>query len=128
MQCERCYQEIVNEDDHGHRKCPLEPRRRQTPAIWGDEIPGGLEIAHGLCNEDGTPKRYYSKTEIREACKAKGVIPYHDVYAEGGNPTLSDARQYKYWVQSQDAQRARHDRREQREEKKLQKAKVERAH
>jgi hypothetical protein len=116
MTCDRCYRELVNEDEHGHMKCPLEARRRSA-AIWGDEIPGGLEIANGICNEDGTPKRYYSKTEIRQACAVKGVIPYHDVYTEGGNQTLSDARQYTDYLKSGEAKRAKRDRDEMRAEK-----------
>ena len=37
-----------------------------------DSIPGGLMIEHGICNEDGTPKRYDSKREIREAARKAG--------------------------------------------------------
>jgi hypothetical protein len=113
--CDRCYKR-ASEGEHGHMKCPLEARRRSA-AIWGDEIPGGLEIANGICNEDGTPKRYYSKTEIRQACAVKGVIPYHDVYTEGGNQTLSDARQYTDYLKSSEAARAKRDRDEMRAEK-----------
>lgn len=45
-----------------------------SPAVVGDDIPGGLEIKHGkgLINEDGTPKRYYSRTELRRACNENG--------------------------------------------------------
>ncbi len=39
-------------------------------AVVGDDIPGGVLIHNGLCNADGTPRRYYSKTEmLREAHK-----------------------------------------------------------
>lgn len=43
-----------------------------APAVIGDEIPGGLEVRHGICNPDGTPKRYYSKSEIRRAAAEAG--------------------------------------------------------
>lgn len=39
-----------------------------------DSIEGGIEIRHGICNPDGTPKRYYSKSEIRAAAAAKGLV------------------------------------------------------
>jgi hypothetical protein len=45
---------------------------RPTPGIATDDIPGGVDIHHGICNPDGTPKRYYSKTEIRRACNEQG--------------------------------------------------------
>jgi len=44
----------------------------QSAGIATDEIPGGIEIKHGLCNPDGTPKRYYSKTEIKRAANERG--------------------------------------------------------
>lgn len=44
-----------------------------TTFVIGDDIPGGVLIRHGICNADGTPKRYDSKTEIRRACKMKGL-------------------------------------------------------
>lgn len=123
MTCERCYKPLA-EGDHGLGLCPLESRR-SAPVVWADDIPGGIEIAHGICHEDGTPKRYYSKTAIREACQAKGVIPYHDVYAEGGNRTLEDARHRDAWVKSGEAQRARKDREEMRHERSQQRARAE---
>lgn len=43
-------------------------------AIKGDDIPGGLLIRNGICNEDGTPKKYYSYSEIDKAARAKGYV------------------------------------------------------
>jgi hypothetical protein len=85
--------------------------------VQGDDIPGGIEILHGICNEDGTPKRYYSKSAIKQACAVKGVMPYHDVYAEGGNQTLADARHRDDWLKTSTARRAKRDRDEARREK-----------
>ena len=45
----------------------------QTVMIGTDDIPGGIEIRHGICNPDGSPKRYYSKTEIKRAANERGV-------------------------------------------------------
>lgn len=45
-----------------------------TPAaVIGDDIPGGLWVRHGICNEDGTPRKYYSHTEMRAEAKRRGV-------------------------------------------------------
>ena len=114
MTCDRCYQSL-DDGEHGLWKCPLEPRRT-APVVWVDDIPGGVLMTNGICNEDGTPKRYYSRTEIREACKAKGVIPYHDVYAEGGNRTLEDARHHTDWLKTSTAQKEKQWRDEARRE------------
>jgi hypothetical protein len=114
--CDRCYQPL-DQGEHGLYRCPLQPRRGVV--VWADDIPGGIEIANGICNEDGTPKRYYSKSEIRRACEVKGVMPYHDVYAEGGNRMLSDARQREDWLKSDSAKREKRWRDEARAEKHL---------
>lgn len=45
-------------------------------AVHGDDIPGGLLIKHGLCNPDGTPKRYDTHSSIRKAAEAAGYTNY----------------------------------------------------
>jgi hypothetical protein len=45
-----------------------------TAAVIGDDIPGGLWIRHGLCNEDGTPRKYYSKSEIQKEAERRGLV------------------------------------------------------
>lgn len=45
-----------------------------TAIVVDDNIPGGIMIEHGICNADGTPRRYDSKTEIRVAAKAAGWV------------------------------------------------------
>jgi hypothetical protein len=44
----------------------------QAPAVIGDDIPGGIEIRHGICHPDGSPRRFYSKSEIRETARKAG--------------------------------------------------------
>lgn len=44
--------------------------------VIGDDIPGGLEIKHGLCNPDGTPRTYYSKSEMAKEAKRRGLVNY----------------------------------------------------
>lgn len=41
-------------------------------AVRPDEIPGGVLIKHGICNPDGTPKRYDRWSDVRAAAKAAG--------------------------------------------------------
>ena len=48
----------------------------KPPAVIGDDIPGGVEIKHGLCNRDGTPHRYYSKSEMAKEAKKRGLENY----------------------------------------------------
>ncbi len=45
-------------------------------AVNQDTIEGGVMIAHGICNPDGTPKRYDSRADIARACKAAGLENY----------------------------------------------------
>lgn len=52
-----------------------------TETLWtrsanvvGDDIPGGVLIRNGICNEDGSPKRYYTKSEMRAEAKRRGLV------------------------------------------------------
>jgi hypothetical protein len=47
-----------------------------APGVFSDSIPGGVWIRHGICHDDGTPKRYDSLTDIRKAAAAKGLTIY----------------------------------------------------
>ena len=42
-------------------------------SVIGDEIPGGLDVKHGVCWPDGTPRRFYSKSDIRKAAADVGL-------------------------------------------------------
>lgn len=55
-------------------KCssPMVRAYRSFGAAIGDDIPGGLLVPHAVCNADGTPKRYYTKSDIAKAAKAAG--------------------------------------------------------
>ena len=72
-ECDRCYKPIDNPEEHGLMLCPLEPRRTPTPGVATDDIPGGIQIRHGLVNPDGSPRTFYSKTEIRRAANEAGL-------------------------------------------------------
>lgn len=43
-------------------------------AVISDEC--DVYVKHGICHEDGTPRRYRSKAEMRRAAKEKGLINY----------------------------------------------------
>jgi hypothetical protein len=40
--------------------------------VVSDGIPGGVLIPHAICNPDGSPKRYDSKTDIKRALNKAG--------------------------------------------------------
>jgi len=44
----------------------------RAPNVIGDEI--DIEVRHGICNEDGTPRRYTSKAEMRRVARARGLV------------------------------------------------------
>jgi len=46
----------------------------KAPGVKADSIPGGIYIENAICNEDGTPKRYDSWTDVKKAADAKGVV------------------------------------------------------
>jgi hypothetical protein len=63
----------------------LETPAGRAPLVVPDEIPGGRLIPHAICHDDGTPKRYYSRTDINRALRDKGYCiegetpkPKHD--------------------------------------------------
>lgn len=73
-----CYEKISFEDVVPCQKCGTATRRAilsgRTHNVIGDDIPGGIEIRHGLCNEDGTPRRYYSKSEMAKEAARRGLV------------------------------------------------------
>jgi hypothetical protein len=93
------------------------------PTTRPDEIPGGIQIAHGLCNEDGTPRTYYSRSEIKMAAAVKGLVSWSEVYTED---RTKDARVRDEWLKSSEAKRAKRDRDEARAEKRLARDRAER--
>lgn len=64
-----------------------------------DDIPGGIEIRHAICNPDGTPKRYYSKSAIREAAAAAGWT------IDGETPKLRPDVEERKWREAERAGR-----------------------
>lgn len=42
--------------------------------VVGDEI--DIEIRHGLCNPDGSPRRFRSRTDIKRVASRRGMMNY----------------------------------------------------
>lgn len=41
--------------------------------VISDDIPGGYLVKNGICWPDGTPRKFYSKSEIRKTAHAAGL-------------------------------------------------------
>jgi len=46
---------------------------RSSSGVIADDIPGGMVFQHGICWPDGTPRKFYSHTEIKRAMKENNV-------------------------------------------------------
>src|SRR6185312_6542718 len=44
-----------------------------SAAVAPDGIPGGIEIKHGICWPDGTPRRFDSRSEMKRVAQDMGV-------------------------------------------------------
>lgn len=111
MLCDRCYQ-WAEDGEHGVGLCPLEARR-EAAVVRPDDIPGGLVVEHGLCHPDGTPRTYYSRSEMRREAAERGLVAWTDIHTED---KTKDARVRMDWYASGEAQRQKRDRDEQRRE------------
>lgn len=83
-QCETCGHQrldVLMEQDRTTRPCDREGCAGTMVRVWlpnthgatviGDEI--DVTIKNGLCNEDGTPRRFRSRTELRAAERERGL-------------------------------------------------------
>lgn len=66
----------------------------KSAMINTDDIPGGIDIKHGICNDDGSPKRYYSKSEIKRAAYDKGLFIMGETPKP--NPRMVEERTKRY--------------------------------
>ena len=46
----------------------------KPPTVIGDEIPGGIDIKNGICWPDGSPRRYYSKSDMKKEADKQGLV------------------------------------------------------
>lgn len=83
VQCRTC----GKEDEALQRAAGIEPcacggerervytLRPEGGAVHQDSIEGGVWMKHGICNEDGSAKRYDSRRDIRQALDKAGLRP-----------------------------------------------------
>lgn len=46
----------------------------RASSVIGDDLPGGYVVEHGLTHEDGTPQKFYSKSEMRREAARRGLV------------------------------------------------------
>ena len=61
------------------------PVTSRSAVVHGDDIPGGVLMYNGVCNDDGSPRRFYSKSEIARAAKEKGLHNHVEHIPEKGS-------------------------------------------
>lgn len=52
---------------------------RSSSGVIGDDIPGGVWVRHGICNPDGSPRKYYSKSEMKKEGDKRGLSNHTDL-------------------------------------------------
>lgn len=57
---------------------PFCPHPQANLEVIGDDIPGGIIIRHGACWPDGTPRKFYSKSAIKQAAYEAGWTRHGD--------------------------------------------------
>lgn len=79
--CSKQFLDLSHSIHVGHPAC--DECGAATQNLWTgnrcvvpDDIPGGVEIKNGLCNEDGSPRRYYSHSDINKEAKRRGLVNY----------------------------------------------------
>lgn len=65
----------------------------QAPGVISDEI--DVEVKHGLCHPDGTPKRYTSMTELRRDASEKGWV------ISGETPNLTQKQRDEVYLEKE---------------------------
>jgi hypothetical protein len=83
MVCNGCKREWVRYSSITDRTKPCEECNGEVEQVFkpsnrgvvGDEIPGGVLIRHGLCDEEtGEPIRYYYKSDIAKEAARRGLV------------------------------------------------------
>lgn len=68
------------------------PTQRQN--VISDEC--DVWVHHGICNDDGTPRHYNHKSEMRKVAESKGLVSHvvHESGSRGGDKSKHTSR----WV------------------------------
>ena len=93
-ECKTEQRDIVHSIHNNHPTCSKcggenETLWSQAPSVASDEC--DVYIKHGLCWSDGTPRRFRSKSEIKQAAFEKGLFQGGDTPKV--NPRIVEARQ-----------------------------------
>lgn len=78
-ECDKEFERITSISNRNSQVCECGSevdRVYKANSVIPDEIPGGVLIENGLCNADGSPRRYYSKSEIEREAKKRGYTNY----------------------------------------------------
>jgi hypothetical protein len=49
---------------------------QKAAGVIGDDIPGGQWVHNGICNPDGSPRKYYSKSDMAREAAKRGYMNY----------------------------------------------------
>ena len=60
-----------------HEMYPENIKLGKAPSVIGDELIN-YEAKHGVCHPDGTPRKFYNKTELKQALNEAGLSIYGD--------------------------------------------------
>jgi hypothetical protein len=71
--CDRC-KKVLEVSDYPFCKGNAEDHVAGHYGVIGDDIPGGVWIRHGICNPDGSARRYDTKSSITAEAKRRGFV------------------------------------------------------
>jgi hypothetical protein len=71
--CPKCQREL-QVGDYPYCKGKWSDHEGGHYGVVGDDIPGGVWIRHGICNPDGSARRYDTKSSITAEAKRRGLI------------------------------------------------------
>lgn len=71
--CPKCQREL-HVGDYPYCKGKWSDHEGGHYGVVGDDIPGGVWIRHGICNPDGSARRYDTKSSITAEAKRRGFV------------------------------------------------------
>lgn len=81
LECPKCgvrKHDLYLKSDATYPTCECGTQMEWLPSaggtVIGDDIPGGYDVRHGLCHADGSPRRYYSRSEMRKEAEKRGLV------------------------------------------------------
>jgi putative FmdB family regulatory protein len=74
LKCNGCEREWVRYSKVDDRTRPCEECGGDVTQLFKAPAVISVDIRHGLCNEDGSPRRFYSKSEIAKEAAKRGLV------------------------------------------------------